>query len=93
MLVGTCTVDLHLPESTSLKAKRYILQGLRTRLRNNFNVSVAEVDHYNLWQRATLGIAVVANDSRFADRVLAKIIDFIERDGQVQLIDYWTEIR
>ena len=86
-------MDLHLPQSNSLKAKRYILQGLKTRLRNNFNVSVAEVDHHDLWQRATLGIAVVANEGRFADRVLSQVINFIERDGQVRLIDYWTEIR
>lgn len=93
MLVGTCTIDLHLPESSSLKNKRYILQGLKKQIRNNFNVSIAEIDHHDLWQRATLGVAVVANDTKFADQVLSKIIDFIGKESRVELIDYWMETR
>lgn len=66
---------------------------MKQKLRNEFNLSVAEVDDENLWQRATLGIAVVASDGQFADQVLAKAVDLVRRQNDVELIDYQTEIR
>ncbi|MFQ6091878.1 MAG: DUF503 domain-containing protein [bacterium] len=93
MLIGTCIVDLHLPGSGSLKNKRYILRGLKDRIKKNFNVSISEIDHHNLWQRALLGVAVVSQDAHFAHQVLSKVIDFIRSEKRVELIDYSVEIR
>ncbi|HEC82890.1 MAG TPA: DUF503 domain-containing protein, partial [Firmicutes bacterium] len=53
MVVCTCLVSLHIPDSGSLKAKRLVIRRLKDRIRNKFNVSVAEVDDFDLWQRAT----------------------------------------
>jgi uncharacterized protein YlxP (DUF503 family) len=56
MVVGLCTIELHLPGSQSLKAKRQVLLSLKDRLREKFNVSVAEVAEHDRWQKAVLGI-------------------------------------
>jgi len=93
VLIGTCTVDLHLPGSGSLKNKRYILRSLKDRIKKNFNVSISEIDHHDLWQRSLLGIAVVSQDAQFAHQVLSKVVDFIRSEGRVDLIDYTVEIR
>lgn len=93
MTVGVCTLDLFLPSSRSLKAKRRCLSGLKTRIRNGFNVSVAEVDHNDLWQRAALGVAVVTNDARYANQVLSKVVDLVGGAGDVVLLDYTVEMR
>ncbi len=93
MIVGCCRIEIFLPESGSLKTKRHVLKGLKTRLQNHFNVSVAEVDGNDLWQRGVIGVAVVANETRFADQVIAKVIDHVRNDGRVVLLDYQTEIR
>ena len=58
MVIGLLSLELHFPGARSLKDKRQVLRGLVTRLRKNHNVSVAEVEHQDLWQRA--GVAVVA---------------------------------
>lgn len=93
MVVGVCTVTLHIPESQSLKDKRRVLRSLKERLRQEFNLSVAEVGAHDLWQRAELGLAAVANESCFADQVLAKAIDMMRSRTDVELLDYQTEIR
>ena len=62
-------------------------------MRNKFNVSIAEIDDFDLWQRATLGVAVVSKDGRFANQVISKVIDLIESDGNAQVIDIHTELR
>ena len=68
--VAILTVELHFPEAGSLKAKRHHLRSARDQLRNRFGASVAEVDHHDLWQRATLTVACVARDAAAA-RALA----------------------
>ena len=92
MLVGVCTIDLHLPGSGSLKEKRFILRSLKDRIKKKFNVSISEVGHHDLWQRSLLGVAVVSNDSRFADKVLSKVVDYIRGETRVVLIDYRVEV-
>lgn len=93
MIIGTCTLDLFLPNSVSLKTKRQHLNSLKTKIRNKFNVSVAEVEHNELWQRAVLGIAVVSNDTQYAHRVLSKVVDLVESNGAIVLLDYTVEMR
>ena len=69
MIVGLCTVELFIPDSHSLKDKRQVLQSLKNRLREKFNLSVAEVDGQDLWQKAVLGLACVANEGRYVNQV------------------------
>src|SRR2546428_13032809 len=74
MVVGVCTIDLHLPGIGSLKGKRQILLSLKDRLKKTYNVSVAEVDGNDLWQRAVLGVACVSNDGRHARQMLDAVV-------------------
>ena len=56
MVVGLLTLEIHLPDAHSLKDKRQVVRKLKERLRARFNVAVAELDHQDLWQRATVGV-------------------------------------
>lgn len=92
LVVGVCQFDLLLHGCQSLKEKRQVLQSLVTRLRQRFNVSVAEIGHQDLWQRAQIGAAIISNSQPLVDRVLAQIIDQIENTSGVEMIDYLTEV-
>jgi len=93
MNIGVCKVQLRLPENLSLKGKRRVLKSITTRVRNKFNVSVAEVDDNDLWQLSTLGICCVSNDKRHTDEVLSKIADFIINSRfEVEILNYEIEI-
>ena len=87
----SCQVDLHLPESRSLKDKRRVVQSLKERIQSRFNVSVAEVEYQDLWQRCTLAAAVVSTAADHAHQVLDSLVRFIEGDFRVQLLDYMVE--
>ena len=93
MNVGVCKINLRLPENSSLKGKRQILKPITTRVRNKFNVSVAEIDNHDQWQLATIGICCVSNDNRFTNEVLSKVMDFvINGHFEVEILDYEIEI-
>ncbi len=92
MVVGVASIDIHIPGSGSLKSKRHVLKGIKDRVKNRFNVSIAEVDHNDLWQRTTLGVSVVANQKQFANQVLSGVVDFIGKENGVQILDYSIEL-
>ena len=75
-----------------MKDKRRIIKSLTTRIRSSFNVSVSEVDCQDLWQRSQLGVAFLTTEVRFAQSVLGKIVDFVEREKNITLIDSKIEI-
>jgi len=85
-------LELHLPDVESLKGKRHVLKGLKQRVRQRFDVAVAEVDHHDLWQRATLAVAAVSHDSRHANEVVSKAMDYIEDNVEGRVIDMSVEI-
>ena len=78
MTVGVCRITLRLPENGSLKGKRQVLRSLTTRLRNKFNVAVAEVDDNDRWQIATIGVTCVSNDARHAQEMLDHVVTFVQ---------------
>ena len=92
MLIGSLCVELHLPAAGSLKEKRFVLKSLKTRMRNKFNISVAEVDYLDKWQRSTLGIVCIANERRFLDETLSKVVNLIETENRVIIIGQQSEI-
>jgi uncharacterized protein YlxP (DUF503 family) len=93
MQVVVCAIKVHLAANHSLKGKRQLLQALTTRLRNRFNVSVAEVDTQDLWQIATLGVALVAPDGLHARRSMEQVVRFIEETlrGEGEVVDCQIE--
>ncbi len=93
MIILVGEVQLYLPESRSLKDKRQVLKSLKDRLHNRFNLSVAEVDFSELWQRSTVAFAIVSNGIDHADQVISKAIRYIEEEGRVQVLDASVEER
>jgi uncharacterized protein YlxP (DUF503 family) len=92
IIVGLCTVELFIPDSQSLKDKRRVLLALKDRLREKFNLSVAEVSGQDLWQRAVLGIACVANESRHVNQVLEQALNLIRALPAVEIIQSRVEM-
>ncbi|MCI0369853.1 MAG: DUF503 domain-containing protein [candidate division NC10 bacterium] len=92
MVVGTCIVELQIPENSSLKGKRQVLRSIKDRIRARFNVSIAEVDRQDSWQRATLGVAAVSNDAQLVDETLNKVINCIEGSRDALLLDYSIDL-
>ena len=78
MTVGVLRLTIYIPENHSLKGKRSVLRKIKARVRDKFNVSIAEAGDHDLWQRAMLGICQVGTDQPFVDGALREIIRFID---------------
>jgi uncharacterized protein len=92
MFIGVCTIEMHIPESGSLKTKRHSLKSLKDRIRARFNVSVAEVDDNDLWQKASLAVAAVSNDKSHLNQTLDHVLNMVRSVPEVSLLDYHIEI-
>ncbi len=91
MVIGVLTLELDLAQARSLKDKRAVLNRVKQRVQNKFNVSIAEIDGHELWNYACLGVAAVSNDQRHCNRVLSKIVDHVEQIRDCEIADYATE--
>ena len=91
MVIGLLRVRLGIFEACSLKDKRRVTKSLKDRLARR-NVSVAEIDDLEHRQTATLGIALIANESRFVDSTLRKIVDEIRGFPHASLVDFEIEM-
>jgi len=86
MVIGILRIDLYMNGNRSLKAKRQILKSLIQRVKSRYNnVSISEVGSHDLWQKATIGISFVSNESRFVNSVLDQVTQFIETTGVVEM--------
>ncbi len=93
MVIGACTVELHIPGNSSLKGKRGILKPLMTHLRREFNLAVAEVGRNDAWQSAEVSLVTVANDAGYVRKVLERAPRWIENyHPEVQVVDWEIEI-
>ena len=92
MVIGTLTVTLQVPDSTSLKDKRQVVRSLTAKLRNTFNVAVAEVADQDLWQSAVIGVACVSDDSRHADEMCQKVLRFVDDHGEALVLGSHFEL-
>lgn len=93
MTVGMCLVVLRMPANRSLKDKRQVVRSIVERVRNRFNVSIAEVDDNDRWQTASLGLCCVANDRAFVEATLSKAVAFIEHERpDAEIVSQETEL-
>jgi len=92
MVVGVLRLTLFLPANHSIKGKRQVLRAIKDRVRNKFNVSIAESDGHDMWQRAELGICQVGSDRPFVDRALREVVNFIESLGLAPLGEEQLEL-
>jgi hypothetical protein len=92
MFVCVARLTLQIPDSGSLKAKRQVLRRVTERVKARFNVAVAEVDDQDLWQKASIGLAVIGNERRHVDEQMEKIIHFVEEMYIAPLMNREKEI-
>jgi uncharacterized protein YlxP (DUF503 family) len=93
MHIGVCTIELRLPGNRSLKGKRSVIKSIVTRVGREFNVSIAEVDAQNTWQRAVLGVASVSTSASYVHGQLERVVQWIETHRpDVELLDYQIEL-
>lgn len=86
MLIGLLTIDLHILEADSLKSKRLVIRSLKDRIKNKFNVSVAEVDGADLWQRSVIAVACVSNETRVINQSFQGIREMVLGMPSVELL-------
>lgn len=92
MKIALMQVELLIPDSHSLKNKRMVLRSIKAKIRNKFNVSIAEIDGHDLWNNTLLAIVLVGTDKKYVDQVLEEVIKYIEQFHQIELVDYMIEI-
>ncbi len=93
MVIGTCTITLYVPTAHSLKDKRRVIKSLIARVRNEFNVSIAEVDAQDVWQQGVLAVACVSTSQKYAHGQLEAVVRFIEAQRpDIPLVSYEIEM-
>ena len=95
MPIAKLTVELSIPHAQSIKDRRQVLRSLKDKLRHGFNVSVAELDDANLWNRATLGFAAISSSSAYLTGQMKELDDAIHRLTNTlgaEILDSWVEI-
>jgi len=92
MIVGILSVSVHIPGSHSLKDKRQVIKSLIDKTRNRFNIAMAEIGDQELWQKALFGVVCIANERKFVNQILDKVLNFIRSVPLISLIDYQIEI-
>ena len=92
MHVGILQLELLVPQADSLKDKRRVIKSLKDRIANTHNVSIAEVGALDEHRRAIIGIAMVANEKRFVESALSKLVDYVRTNPDAILQDYRIEL-
>jgi len=92
MTVGLLQLELSIPASRSLKEKRRVLKSMKDRIRSRFNVSVAEIDDHDVWDRALVAVCCVSNDGRVCNQILSKVVNLVESVHESELDDYRVEL-
>ncbi len=92
MIVGSLCVRLYLRESRSLKDKRQVLKSIKDRLRNDFNVSVAEIDALENRQLIVLGVAMVGREVKHVRDALEQLVEFLRRHPVAELVGHELEV-
>ncbi|MGB9722961.1 MAG: DUF503 domain-containing protein [Chloroflexia bacterium] len=93
MAIGYCQIQLHLPDHHSLKEKRGVLRSIMARLRQEFNIAVAELDHQDLWQSACLGVVSISNEAARLHHLLEGVVHWLEQNRpDVEVTGYQIEM-
>lgn len=92
MVVGVGTVELMIHDSSSLKSKRQVIKSILGKVRSKFDLSIAEVDGQDKWQRSTIAFAVVSTDGGHVHSMLETITNYIEGLYLAEVVDSRIEI-
>jgi len=92
MYVGIARLEYRIPQAGSLKAKRHVLRRMLDRVRVRFKVSAGEVDHLDKWQRTALGVAVLGADAAHVERMLSRIMRFMDDQHLAEPLSKRSEV-
>ncbi len=92
MIIGICRIEIFLPNLQSLKEKRRVLKRLIQKLRQKYNISIAEIENQDKWQRTTLAVVCVSTSSRFVNKVIDQILNEVEKFNEGHIIKCEKEI-
>jgi uncharacterized protein YlxP (DUF503 family) len=92
LIIGTGMIYLHANWVHSLKEKRMIVKSIIAKVRNKFNVSVAEVEDLDLHQSIVIGVACVSNSSAVSNSIIQNVMNYIESNTEAEVLDIQTEI-
>ena len=92
MVIGILQLEIHFFNPQSLKEKRMLLKSLVSRMKNKFNISIAEIDGMDLWQKTALAIAVVGSESRRVNQLLDHVISFVHEEKDLEVTREHMEI-
>ena len=92
MIVGVARLKMRIHGNHSLKGKRRVVKSVISQIRNRFNVAASEVDDHDLWQQAEIGIAAVGNEHAVVNSALDKILDFVERVSEAEIVNSSLDI-
>lgn len=88
MIIGVLEVEIFIPYSRSIKEKRQIVKSIKDKIKSKFNVSVAELDYYDAWQRSKFGIACLNNNVNYINSQLLEILKFLEEDRRFEITQH-----
>lgn len=91
MVIGFRTIELFIPDSQSLKDKRQVLRRIKDRIKSKFNVSYAEIDYLDKWQRSSLGLVTIGTKREDVDARLDEILKFISEDARITILEVERE--
>ncbi|MBF0488560.1 MAG: DUF503 domain-containing protein [Nitrospirae bacterium] len=91
MIIGIMRISLYIPDAGSLKAKRFVIKSVKDKIKNKFNVSLAE-EANDLWQRVELYAACISTDTQHVNSTLENVKNMIEKDPQIEILDYSLEL-
>jgi hypothetical protein len=92
MVIGVCTIHLNIPMAFSLKDKRQVVRSVIARLRNEFNLSVAEVGQQDIWTEAVIAAVTVSSEADYAHGLLMRAVQWVENARpDCELVDYQIE--
>ncbi len=87
MKIGCCSIKFYLHGNNSLKGKRRITKSIKDRVKNKFNVSIAEVGDQDVWQNLHIGIVAVGADHKYLDGLMSKVVDSIDKMHLAEMTD------
>tara|TARA_B110000438_G_scaffold40356_1_gene40309 strand:+ start:580 stop:882 length:303 start_codon:yes stop_codon:yes gene_type:complete len=91
MVIGCCSIKFYLHGNNSLKGKRRVVRAIKDRLKNDFNVSVAEVGDQDVWQSLHIGISAVGSNRPYMDGLISKVVDAIDKMNLAEMVNCKTE--
>ncbi|MDT7880405.1 MAG: DUF503 domain-containing protein [Candidatus Hydrothermia bacterium] len=88
MIIGVLEIEIFIPYSTSIKEKRYIVKSIKDKVKSKYNVSIAELDYHDAWQRSKIGFACLSNSVSYINSYLMDLLKFLQEDKRFEITIY-----